>query len=238
MARYSIADFTVDIQNKNEYLEHQCREYIAEKSENVDFSVFVTDEEIRCEREKSGDMSFDEGYIESVCAYRKLCLVLPMRDAMLMHASVISCEDRGIAFLARSGVGKTTHTLFWKEVFGEKVSIINGDKPIIRFFDGQPYAYGTPWAGKENLQKNERVLLTDICFIERSDEDSAELIKGEDFLNSLMNQLLMPSEPLAALKTLGMVDKLLKNCRFWLLKCTKSQDSAILAYNKIFGEVL
>jgi hypothetical protein len=161
---------------------------------------------------------------------------LPGYDGFLLHGSVIDCGGKGIAFLARSGVGKTTHTMLWKQVYGERVRIINGDKPIVRFFDGVPYAYGTPWAGKENLQCNDRVPLIDICFIERSSDNQVLPIRPEECLAAVMQQILIPSDPMMASRTLTLLDGLLSTCRLWVIRCNISQDAAILAHDTILGE--
>lgn len=236
MALYSLADFVVDLKNQYDFLTRQCMEYRYDGTAPVDFTVQVTEEELRKEQSITPDIRYSEGYLESVCAYRQLCMGLPMRDAMLMHGSVIECGGKGIAFLARSGIGKTTHTMLWKQVYGQQVRIINGDKPIIRFFDRVPFAYGTPWAGKENLQINDRVQLTDICFIERSAEIAVSKADPTDHLGAVMQQILHPSEPAAAVKTLELLDRLLSVCNVWVIKCNVSENAAIMAHDTILGD--
>lgn len=236
MALYSLADFVVDLENQYDFLPKQCAGYRYDGIAPADFTVRVTQEDIQRERGFSPENQYSAGYLESVCAYRKLCMALPMGDAMLMHGSVISCNGRGIAFLARSGVGKTTHTMLWRQVYGEQVQIINGDKPILRFFGGKVYAYGTPWAGKENLQTNGRVELTDICLIERSGENAVFQIDPAQRLDALMQQILLPAESAAAEKTLELVDRLLAACKFWVIRCNISAAAALTAHNAIIGE--
>lgn len=232
----SIADFVVDFANQHDYLEKQCVEYRHKGNAPAEFTIRVTDDDLRQERFLS-DRHYSDGYLESICAYRKLCLALPLRDALLLHGSVIACEGRGIAFLAHSGVGKTTHTMLWKRVYPEEVSVINGDKPIVRFWDGVPYAYGTPWAGKEGIQTNTRVRLTDLCFIERSESCSVEKADKGAYVNALMMQMLHPSDPEAAIKTLELSDRLLSSCNMWVIKCNISEDAARIAHDTIIGDM-
>ena len=236
MALYKLADLVIDLKNEYDFLAKQCAEYGYEGNAAPELTVCVTEDEIRRERDLSRNIPYPAGYLESICAYRKLCLQLPRFDGFLLHGSVISCGRKGIAFLARSGVGKTTHTMLWKQVYGDAVTIINGDKPIVRFSDGVPYAYGTPWAGKEKLQRNARVPLTDICFVERGTENAVLPIKPEDRLTALMQQILIPSDPMMAMKTLELLDALLSSCRVWVIRCNISPDAAILAHNTILGE--
>ncbi len=236
MALYLLADFIVDIQNEYNFLEKQCAAYGYNGDAPADFTIRVTDEDIRRERFCCEEGHHSNGYLESICAYRKLCMALPLYDAMLLHGSVISCNGRGIGFLARSGVGKTTHTMLWKQVYGDQVQIINGDKPIIRFWDGVPYAYGTPWAGKEGMQRNERVPLTDICLIQRSPENSVTKVDPMDCFHSIMQQVLHPADPAAAGKTLELLDRLFSVCNFWVIKCNISEEAAMIAHNTILGD--
>ncbi len=236
MALYLIAEFTVELQNHYPYLERQCVEYICKGTSPVDFTIRITQQELAQECHTSNG-AYSVGYLESVCAYSSLARQLPYRDALLLHASVISCQGRGIAFVARSGVGKTTHTMLWKEGFPMDVKIINGDKPIVRFVDNMPYAYGTPWAGKENYQCNECVLLTDICLLERSENNAIERASTDECLDMLMQQVLHCEEPSAELKTLEMVDRLLSGCNLWSIRCNASLEAAEMAYNQIMREV-
>lgn len=234
MALYSIADFIVDIQNKYNYLTKQCSDYKYNGNKPADFTVRVTDEKLNQERLITNTES-SNGYLESVCAYRELCLSLPIFDAILIHASVISFEGKGIAFLARSGVGKTTHTMFWKRLYKDRVTIINGDKPIIRLYNGIPYAYGTPWAGKENLQSNQKVQLTDICFIERCCDNITISADKSNCAELLLQQVLHPSEPEGAIKTLEITNQLIKRCDLWTVKCNTSVEAAQITHDTIFG---
>lgn len=236
MPVYSIAGLNVEFESRYGLIERKCIEYLSELDAPADITVSATDEDLRRERLSSSAEASD-AYIESICLYRNLCLRLPKFDGMLLHSSVISVGGRGIAFLARSGVGKSTHTLLWKECLGDKVTIVNGDKPIVRFEGGVPIAYGTPWGGKEGLQTNTKVELTDLCFIERSDTDSVETFSVKAAVDRIMQQVLLPSDPADALKTLELADGLLKSCRLWLVKCTPTVNAAKAAYKTIFGDV-
>lgn len=237
MALYKLADLIVELNNQYDYLAKQCREYQYLSDASADLVVTVTEDEIQQERNNlSPEMNFTDGYLESLSTYRKICLQMPAYDGFLFHGSVIDCGGKGIIFLADSGVGKTTHTMLWKQVYGEQMRIINGDKPIVRFFDGTPYAYGTPWAGKENYQCNDRVALTDLCFIERSPENQVIAMKPQDCVTRLMQQIIVPADPQMAIQTLQLLDRLLSCCRVWVIRCNISQEAAILAHDTILGE--
>lgn len=234
MALYKFADLIIALDNKYDYLPKQCAEYEHIADASADLTVCVPQEQIIRERDLM-PVPCSDGYLESVCAYRTLCQQLPVYDAFLLHGSVIDFGGRGIVFSANSGVGKTTHTMLWQQVYGKRMRIINGDKPIVRFLEGVPYAYGTPWAGKEKFQCNDRVRLTDLCFIERSTENQVFQIKPEECIHVVMQQVLIPSDPRMAVQTLQLLDRLLSFCRLWVIRCNISEDAAILAHDTILG---
>lgn len=102
-------------------------DYITDKT--ADFTVSASDDEIMAEDNGTG---LDKGYLESLAVYRKIAESILKYNGFLMHgvaADVVGC---GIAFLAKSGVGKSTHTKLWKEFLKDKMIIVNADKPLMR----------------------------------------------------------------------------------------------------------
>lgn len=233
--KIKIADFIIEIDNKYDFIFHQCSGYITDE-EPIDFRVSCTEEEIIEEKRVSEDDSFTLGYLESVCIYRKICLELPKHDAFVLHSAVIEKDSQGYAFLARSGVGKSTHISLWKRVYGDSVSIVNGDKPIVRLIDGELYAYGTPWCGKECWQENRRTRLVALCFIERGEENSISPLSSEESALKIMKQVLIPKDSFGAIKTLELADFALKKLRKYILRCTISEEAAIIAHDKMSGD--
>lgn len=235
MLIYSIAGLNVEFKSRFSLIERKCIEYLTESDAPANITVSATDEDLRRER-LSSSKEFSDEYIESICLYRNLCLKMPKFDGILLHSSLVSVKDKGIAFLAKSGVGKSTHTLLWKQLLDENLTIVNGDKPIIRIFDGKPIAFGTPWGGKEGLQTNTNIQLTDLCFIERSDVDSVSKMNVDEAVNRIMQQVLVPTDPVAAEKTLEIVDLIVSSCHLWLIKCTPNVSAAKVGYKALFGE--
>ncbi len=71
-------------------------------------------------------------------------------------------------FSADSGVGKSTHTALWHKVYGDKVQIINDDKPIIRLENNELIVYGSPFAGGTMKFQNDSAVLGAIVFLEEA----------------------------------------------------------------------
>lgn len=231
MAKYRIADFIVELKNKYDYTDRQCQEYRTEETLVPDFSVSATEEEI--DKELAVNDISDRGYAESVCLYRNLCFEILSRDAFLLHAAVVDVDGRGYAFLARSGVGKSTHIRLWYELLGDKLTIVNGDKPIVRLIDGKFYAYGTPWCGKEKLQTNTRTALNALCFIERSDKNFIEPQKTANTVGKILKQVLLPTDMQKAEITLDLLDKLVLQTPAFCMHCNISPEAAEVCYKEL-----
>ena len=74
------------------------------------------------------------------------------RDAVVFHGVAVLLDGRAWLLTARSGVGKTTQYLLMKRLFGPRVELICGDKPILGLDEeGELRLYPSPWKGKERL---------------------------------------------------------------------------------------
>ena len=234
--KIKVADFNVEIRNRFNLIEKLCKDYIGD-FDKADFVIAVTEADIEREKKRPNfQPEFKDPYIEMVVVYRKLCFMFPERDAIMLHSAVFSLEDKVVALVANSGVGKTTHMRFYKELFGDALTVINGDKPIIRSIGSELFVYGTPWCGKEGLNTNTKAKLTDLCFIHRSDQNSTVPMDNALAVGKLLRQIYLPKTGLAAENTLEMLNRLLVKCRVWEVNCTNDIEAAKNSYKAIFKE--
>ena len=232
------ADINYEIQNIYPSLENRCRDYLIPDGTACDEKIIMTDRDIDAENNKLGS---SRQYLEFISVCRKIADSLPIYNAFLLHSAVFEVNGVGIALAAVSGTGKTTHMLLWQKLLGKRLTIVNGDKPFVRFFDNEPnipYAYGSPWNGKENLSLNMRTPLRHICFIERADKNSCEPISADEVLNRLFRQVYIPKDPQAAANALALTDRLISSCRLWRIRCNMDISAAETAYNAIFKDQL
>ena len=233
---FKVADFTVSYNNEIKNFDILLRNFICD-SVVPDVSLDISMEDI--EYEKNGDIgNVSHGSIQRLTAFRKLAEWLPLHNAFVLHSACFDVDGVGIAFAAHSGTGKTTHMLNWQKVLGDKMTVVNGDKPIIRFFDDEPnipYAYGTPWNGKEHFGCNMRTQLKHICFIERSETNFVEKVDKAAVVDKIFNQVYMPKDPVAVMKTMELIDKLLSCCELWKIHCNMDISSAQTAINAILN---
>ena len=229
------ADLVFDIKNNYNYTRLLSHKYIFE-GKSSDVSITVSDEDIK--QELNCDI-IDKSYAESVCVYRKMGEILPFYNAFIFHSAVFDFDGTGVALTAHSGTGKTTHLLLWHKLFAKKMSIVNGDKPIVRFFENEPnipYGYGTPWCGKEKYTVNMRTPIKHICFIERSEKNFVEKLQPSEIINLIFNQVYMPKDPKAVAATMQLINRFIGCCELWRIHCNMDISAAETAYRAIFKE--
>lgn len=91
------------------------------------------------------------------------------RNTVLIHASCIKTQfGEGVAFIGKSGAGKSTHSQLWLKYVGQ-CTLLNDDQPAIRVKqDDIPYLYGTPWSGKGNCYKQDKARLVGIVLMRQA----------------------------------------------------------------------
>ncbi|MBQ8427284.1 MAG: hypothetical protein IJX16_05955 [Clostridia bacterium] len=145
-------------------------------------------------------------------------------------------DGNAYLFTAPSGTGKSTHTRLWRELLGDKAVMINDDKPIIRYVDGEFYVYGTPWNGKHRLDTNTRAKVKAICQIYQAKENEIKKISPPEMLLTVLNQTIRPNDAETYDKLLDLIDKLLRKVELYKLGCNISIDAAKLAYETMSKE--
>lgn len=227
--RIKVADFVFEINNLYSYCEKFVTDYLTD--EEPDHYISLNEAFLLKRQEHSPEYPLH--YIEFLEIYREICNFIVERDGILMHGAVIEFDSNAYMFTAPSGTGKTTHIKLWKKLYGTRVRIINGDKPIIRLINGEYFAYGTPWCGKEHFNRNAKAPLKGIVLLSRAPENSVESVSGSEFNPFLIKQVYMPKNPSRIMKTLEFVDGMFSKVPLYSLKCNISLDAAKVACEAI-----
>ena len=235
MPRYKVAGVVFDAVLNYGYTEEECKNYLYTGDEQPEFTAVVTLDDIKKEKEKVPD--FPDFYVESLTLFRKLChYTLEKKQGIIFHSSAIMVDGNAYLFTAPSGTGKSTHTRLWRELLGDKAVMINDDKPIIRYVDGEFYVYGTPWNGKHRLDTNTRAKVKAICQIYQAKENEIKKISPPEMLLTVLNQTIRPNDAETYDKLLDLIDKLLRKVELYKLGCNISIDAAKLAYETMSKE--
>lgn len=231
MSIYRIADLSVEINPKSEYTKKYISDYLVEDCK-PDFSIDVDEEMLNYE--KTLVHGFDEGVYESTAIFRSLCLkVLECYNGFFFHCSAVSLDGKAYLFTAPSGTGKSTHAQLWKAHFGDRLKIINDDKPIIRQIENGFVAYGTPWNGKERRGENICGKIHGIYIIEQSKTNSVEKLKPASVLSTLLCQTVRPKNAKLLNNLLAMFDGLTNQVPIFRLKCNISDEAVVTACSVI-----
>ena len=141
--------------------------------------------------------------------------------------------DKAWLFTAPSGTGKTTtYNLWLNNIPGSYV--VNGDKPLIHIGD-ECTVYGTPWAGKEGMNRNVGVKLCGIVFLKRGLENHIEKVPMTQILPVLIQQSYRPKEKKELEKTLELVRTPWKEDPYVSAVMQYDPEAAFAAYNVLNG---
>ena len=208
-----------------------CRDYLTEEA--PDFTVAVTREDMAREQEWLRQEALEEGlrprvftdpFLERTVIQRKVAQALLAYDTLLIHGSAVAVDGRGYLFTAKCGTGKSTHTRFWREVFGSRAVMINDDKPFLRITAEGALVCGAPWSGKHGLHSNITVPLQGICILDRGTENRISRLAPEEARSILKNQCQQP------LTREDLLETLLEKVGLWHMFCTKDPAAAEVSH--------
>ena len=154
---------------------------------------------------------------------------------ILIHSAVVTVDGEAYVFMAKSGVGKSTHIGLWQKVFGDRAVVLNGDKPYFTYENGTLTAHGTPWRGKEFLGSNMKAPVRGICILHRGVENEIMPATSSDAVGQIFHQVLLPRDGDDLAVLMGMLDKIIKNVPIYNLYCNMEDDAARVAYNGMKG---
>ena len=225
-AVYKMADLRIKIGMRYVYSAKMLKPYEVD-GEQFDFEVNPT----------GADIASIDPEVETGDFYRENLAILKIisdkllddYDGFLFHCTSLMYSDRGYAFTARSGTGKSTHARLLRELLGDEISYINDDKPFVRYFreKGEFVIYGNPWNGKHNLGNPVSAPLKGVCILTRGKENSIRREKDLfGVLSCLGNQILYPDTREQGEKFMDLINLLFEKVPFYLLACNMNKDAA------------
>lgn len=222
-----LAQKNIEIISKYEYIKSISKRFLIDCN-HIDFSVAPSDEDILFELRLDG-VSSSLSYQEAIAVYRKIADAMLAYNTFLMHGCVIAVNEECFMITASSGVGKTTRANTWLKTIPNS-HILNGDKPLIKISDGQVFACGTPWCGKENQGTNEILPLKAIFFLERSEENSVTEIPFSEAFIPLLKQTYRPQSADKMKQTLHLLNELKGKVRFFRFCSNLDEEAVKMAY--------
>lgn len=236
-----LADKKIEVECFNKHVFFVCRNYLA-TFDSPDFVIKASAEDLQEEMIRNVGIelyqkNIDERIatecteIESIHVMRKIAEWFITEGILLMHGATIAVDGKGFIFTAVSGTGKTTHILNWLDMIPGTI-VVNGDKPFINTHN--MYVYGSPWCGKEGMNTNTAVPLAGIVVLERGLQNSIHRISFKEALPILIQQTFIPANE-QSVKGYTLLNRLI-DVPCYKLACNMDKESALVAYNGLFGK--
>lgn len=210
----------------------RCRNYIhaGEPDFHVHMDQAVRDMSKHYIGNERDPAKIPPGISTHLAVYRAIVEQMPAYNTFLMHAVALSVDGKGYLFAAPSKTGKTTHTQLWAERFGERLTIINDDKPLVKIEDDRITIHGTPWCGKENRNTNTSAPLHGIICLHRSKQNQiAPAPSPEHAWDFLMHQTYRSRDPQVMRQILRLLGTLIAHVPIYDLYCNMEPDAVTVA---------
>ena len=213
------------------------RPYLSEAEER--FTVEPTEADLlrmrrdlirAAEKEGRANAAFSDAFLERDAIHALLAEGLVDHGVLLMHGSALCMDGQAYLFTAPSGTGKSTHARLWREAFGERVWMINDDKPMLRITPEGVTVWGTPWDGKHRLSRNAGAPLKAVAELKRDADNHIEPMTKADAFLLLRRQAYSSADPAVAARILALENRLLDAAEFYTLGCNMEPEAALAAW--------
>lgn len=193
--------------------------------------ISVSSEEINNRKEDFGSESFTEFNL----LLEHFCNRFLLYERCLFHSVAICVDDQAFLITAPSGTGKSTQYCNLKTLFGEKIRLICGDKPILEFQDsGDIIVHPSPWRGKERWKGSGPAKLAGVVYLEQGLYNEISPMFVPDAVVPLYTQFLYQPETETQLRQVAsMLDSILRQVPVWKLINTGDLESTRLTYDTI-----
>ena len=226
---YEIAGLKVEMNPKFDRLKRQSEAYkslgepVIRINPDIDGGLYALPDNCTAE---------DREYIYSSAAF---CREIIPHGRFFLHASAVVLDGEAYLFSAPSGMGKSTHTALWLRSF-EGSYILNDDKPVIFPENEGVTVWGTPFAGKTDLQVNLGVPLRGICFLKQGNENIITPITEERAIALTLNNTYRPKNAEEMNLLLDMIEKVVERADIFEMSCRNEFAAAEMSYNAMKGK--
>lgn len=235
-----LAGLTFHVQTVHAYAKDLCKNYLTD--DHGTYPITITEEMTAAQREKCREdtdtdvaalANTSDAFLESICLLRALADEAALHGGLLMHGSSVAVDGKGYIFTALSGTGKSTHTRLLRQLLGDRIQMVNDDKPFLRVTPEQIYLCGSPWQGKHNLGNNMQVPLCGIFFLRRNPDNVVGEMSVDRALPIMLEQCNRPEKPENMLCMLEMLDRILNEVPLYDFGCNMDISAAELSYSKM-----
>lgn len=227
----SLANISIGIDLNFPAYETLFDRFSVQKTPEIEISVLP--EEIAA-AQKIYEPGSSAPYIEYMELCPKLSDALLPFNRVFFHGTAFLWHGKAWIFTAVSGTGKTTQYLLWKELYGEEIQIINGDKPVLAFDNRNTTVYPSPWNGKEGMGQQISAPLGGIILLRQSNRNRIRQISAAEAAGAVFVQFLFNRKTAEDVRMVCRLEEiLLRQTPVWLLENRGDTASAVLCRNTL-----
>ncbi len=219
---FKVADIVFEAGDCGKVFEARAEKYRIFEGE-PEFTLSIPDSEVAL----STAETTPDG-IRYMLSGAKFYIELIKRGGMMLHSSAVALNGKAYLFSGPSGVGKSTHTGYWLELFPEAY-ILNDDKPALVPRGEGFMAFGTPWSGKHDISRNEGLPVGGIAFLERADHNFIEPMAPAEAAVRLISQTVRHIRRERMEELLETLGRVIESVPIYRLGCINDKSAAELA---------
>ena len=157
-------------------------------------------------------------------------------NRLMLHASFIKHEGKGILFSAPSGTGKSTQAELWRAVMGAEV--VNGDRVAVGVKNAEWTAWGIPYAGTSGIYRNEHAPLTAVIILGQAKENRIRRLGAAEALRYLYSETTNHQwDAKFVEKVTGLLAELIATVPVFLLECVPDRSAVECLQNELTKEL-
>ena len=179
--------------------------------------------------------SAQENYISSQDAawYARLFQEKGLKNGhVILHASYVKWNEKGIAFCGPSGIGKSTQADLWNKAGAE---VINGDRVMIEVARSA-VMHGIPFAGSSGICQNQSAPSTAIIVLGQSEENKIWRLEKQVAIKKLYAQSGLNRWSISEVeRSLTLLDRLCGMVPIYQMDCRPDESAVELLKNVLNG---
>lgn len=160
-------------------------------------------------------------------AIRLFFLFLAQKNGLFaIHSASILYQKKAWLFSGHSGMGKSTHTALWHELWD--IPYLNGDLNLLGLQDDHIIVYGIPWCGTSGIFTTRQYELGGIVLLGRDTQtDHLEELSPSEKILRVMQRMISPSwKELQLSQNLSFAEEIADHVPVLHFLCTKNPSAA------------